>query len=58
MNKQKCDKDDFLMAFFDDSLITSPSDLAAKKDNMKYTDTYTIFKVEKDGNNAIRRSIQ
>jgi hypothetical protein len=41
--------DDFMVAFFDcvDEIPTSQSDLAAKqKENMRFTDTYKIFKVE------------
>jgi hypothetical protein len=43
-------KDDFMIAFFDcadDIILPSQSDLAAKqKEDMRFTDTYKIFKVE------------
>jgi hypothetical protein len=45
-------KDDFMMCFFDcdtlvleDGKVTEKLTLAAKKDNLRYTDNFTIFKV-------------
>lgn len=58
MNKEKKLADDFMMSFFDYNIEDIPPDLAAKKDNIKYTDNFTIFKVEKVGTNAIKRIIQ
>jgi hypothetical protein len=54
MNKEKNNKDDFMMAFFDDSLVTITPDLAGKKDNLKYTDKFIVFKVEKGDTNTVK----
>ena len=47
MIKKPHAKEDFIMTFFD--YIEEPqSDLTAIKDNIKYKDTFTIFKIDKD----------
>jgi len=46
-------KDDFMMSFFDVDPKSQYPDLAAKKDNLKYTDTFNIFKIDND----VRKSI-
>jgi hypothetical protein len=54
MNKDKKKPNkDFMMAFFDCNIPESFPDLAAKKESIKYIDSFTIFKVENDKRKSI-----